>query len=60
MAVDAVCSGTPSSRAMSRAMVRSLCIVAMWLPVPSNLRSMMFSSAELVTPQPAPELEKTL
>ena len=34
-------------------------MVPMPEPVPSNLRSMMFSSAVLVIPQPAPEVVTT-
>ena len=41
MAVLAVNSGTPSSRAMSSEMVRSLYIVAIWLPVPANFLWML-------------------
>ena len=60
MAVDAIWSGTPRFCARSREILRSLCIVEMWLPVPSNFLSIIFSRDVLVIPQPAPEEEKTL
>ena len=52
--------GTYSFSVKSGEMVRSLCVVPIPLPVCANFRSIIFSSAVLVQPEPAMLVEKTL
>ena len=57
--MDAVCIGTPRSCAISSERVKSLCIVLIWLPVPMNLRSMMFSRVVFTKLLATPEVLTT-